>query len=52
MSLTYKKVPGVDLAVFGEVVVFLGHEHSLTKEILVDLLAVGFWDEPRGFWSV
>jgi hypothetical protein len=32
--------------VFGEVEVFLGHEHSLTEEILVDLLAVGFGDEP------
>jgi hypothetical protein len=32
--------------VFGEIEVFLGHEHSLTEEILVDLLAVGFGDEP------
>jgi len=32
--------------VFGEIEIFLGHEHSLTEEILVDLLAVGFGDEP------
>lgn len=31
---------------FREIEVFLGHEHSLTEEILVDLLAVGFWDKP------
>jgi hypothetical protein len=37
---------GVKLSVFGEIEVFLGHEHSLTEEILVDLLAVGSGDEP------
>jgi hypothetical protein len=31
---------------FGEVEVFLGHEDTLTKEVLVDLLAVRLWDEP------
>ena len=43
---TYKEVLGVNLGVFGEVVVLLGHEYTLAKEVLVDLLAVGFWDKP------
>jgi hypothetical protein len=43
---SYVEVLGIELAVFGEIVVFLGHEHSLTEEILVDFLAIGFGDEP------
>jgi hypothetical protein len=31
----------------GKVVVFLGHEHSFTEEILVDLLTISFWDKPE-----
>lgn len=30
----------------GKVEVLLGHEHTLTEEVLVDLLAVGLGDEP------
>ena len=30
----------------GQVEVFLSHEHALTKEVLVDLLSVSFWDKP------
>jgi hypothetical protein len=44
--VAYIKIFGVELSVFGEVEIFLCHEHSLTEEILVDLLAVGFGDEP------
>jgi len=41
----HEEVLGIDLAMFGEVEVFLGHEDTLTKEVLVDLLAVRLWDE-------
>ena len=44
---TYVEVLCVDLAVLGKIEVFLGHEYTLTKEVLVDLLAVGFWDKPE-----
>ena len=30
----------------GQVEVFLSHEHTLTKEVLVDLLSISFWDKP------
>jgi hypothetical protein len=43
----YIEILGVKFAVLGKVVVFLCHEHSLTEEILVDFLAVSFWDEPK-----
>jgi len=32
--------------VLWKVVVLLGYEDTLTEEVLVDLLAVGLWDEP------
>jgi hypothetical protein len=32
--------------VLGEIEVLLGHEHTLAEDVLVDLLAVGLWDEP------
>jgi hypothetical protein len=32
--------------VLWEVVILLGYEDTLTEEVLVDLLAVGLWDEP------
>ena len=51
LSVTDVEVLRVNLTVLGQVVVFLSHEHSLAEEILVDLLAVSFWDEP-GVWSV
>lgn len=37
---------------FWAVVVFLGHEHSLSEEILVHLLAVGFGDKPDSLVSL
>ena len=43
----YEKVLGVDLAVLGQVEIFLGHENSLAEEILVDLFSIGFGNEPR-----
>lgn len=43
----YIEVFGVKFAVLWKIVVFLGHEHSLTEEILVDFLAVSFRDEPE-----
>ena len=45
--MAYEEILGVNLSMFGKVEVFLGHEHSLTEEILVDLLAISFWDEPE-----
>ena len=42
--MAYEEILGVNLSMFGKVEVFLGHEHSLTEEILVDLLAISFWD--------
>jgi hypothetical protein len=32
--------------VLGEVEILLGHEHTLSEDVLVDLLAVGLGDEP------
>ena len=43
---------GVKLPVLWKIVIFLGHEHSLTEEILVDLLAVGFWNKPGISFSI
>jgi hypothetical protein len=31
----------------GQVVVLLGHQHTLAEEVLVDPFAVGFGDEPK-----
>ena len=42
----YKEVLGVNVTMLGKVVVLLGHEHSLTEDVLVDLLAVGLGDKP------
>lgn len=36
----------VDVVVLWKVEVLLGDEDTLTEEVLVDLLAVGLWDEP------
>ena len=43
---TDEKVLGVNLLVLGEVEVLLGHEDTLTEEVLVDELAVGLGNEP------
>lgn len=40
------QVLGVDVVVLRKVVVLLGDENTLAEEVLVDLLAVGLWDEP------
>lgn len=40
------EVLGVNVVVLGEVEVLLGDENTLAEEVLVDLLAVGLWDEP------
>ena len=40
------QVLGVNVVVLWKVEVLLGDEDTLTEEVLVDLLAVGLWDEP------
>jgi hypothetical protein len=45
-KVTHIEVLGVDVSMLGKVEVLLGHEHTLAEEVLVDLLAVGFWNEP------
>ncbi len=45
-SCAYVEVLGVNVTVLDEVEVLLGHEHTLSEEVLVDLLAVGLGDEP------
>jgi len=47
-SLDDVEVLGVDVAVLGEVEVLLGHEHTLSEEVLVDLLAIGLGNEHFG----
>lgn len=44
-GLDDEEVLGVDLAVLGLEVLF-GDEHALAEEVLVDLLAVRFGDQP------
>ena len=41
------KILRVDVVVLWEVVVLLCDEDALTEEVLVDLLSVCLWDEPR-----
>lgn len=43
---SYIEVLGVNVAMLGEVVVLLGHEHTLSEEVLVDLFAVCLGDKP------
>lgn len=43
---TYIEVLGLNVLVLRQVVVLLGHEHTLTEEVLVDLLAVCLGDKP------
>ena len=44
---SYVEVLGVNIWVLWEVVVLLGHEHTLLEEVLVDLLSVSLWDKPE-----
>ena len=46
LSSTYEEVLGIDIAMLGEVEVLLGHEHTLSEEVLVDLLSIRLGDEP------
>lgn len=41
------EVLGVDFGMLGKVEVLFCDEHALTEEVLVDLLAVGFGDQPE-----
>jgi hypothetical protein len=41
------EILGVDVVVLWEVVVFLCDEYTLTEEVLVDLLSVCLWNQPR-----
>jgi hypothetical protein len=43
----YIEILGIDFTMFREVEIFLSHEHSLTEEVLVDLLSVGLGDKPE-----
>lgn len=45
-GLDHVEVLGVNLVVLRGIVVLLGHQDTLTEEVLVDLLAVGLGDEP------
>ena len=45
-GLDDEEVLGVNFAVLGHIEVFLRDEHALTEEVLVDLLAARFGDEP------
>jgi hypothetical protein len=45
-GLDDEKVLGVNVVVLGKVVILLCNENTFTEEVLVDLLAVCFWDEP------
>ena len=42
------EILGVDVVVLWEIVVFLRDEYTLTEEVLVDLLSVCLWNQPRG----
>ena len=42
----YIEVLGLDLIMLGQVEVLLRNEHTLTEEVLVDLLAVRLWNQP------
>ena len=46
-GLDDEKVLGVNVVVLWEVVVLLRDKHTLTEEVLVDLLSVGLGDKPR-----
>jgi len=46
-----EEVLGVNVAVLGHVEVLLGHEHTLSEEVLVDLLAVCLGDEHLDYFS-
>jgi hypothetical protein len=41
----YIEILGVNVAMLGLVEVLFGYEHTLLKDVLVDLLAVGFRDK-------
>lgn len=42
----YVEVLDVEIWVFWEVVVLLGHEYTFSEEVLVDLLAISLWNKP------
>jgi hypothetical protein len=43
---TYIEILGINVAMLREIEVLLGHEHAFAEKVLVDLLAVCFWDKP------
>ena len=49
--VSYIEILSVDLAMLGHVEVFLRNEYALTEEVLVDLFAVRFGNEPCEFVS-
>ena len=46
MVKSYVEILRVNLAMLWLVEVLLRYEHALAEEVLVDLLAVGFGDQP------
>ena len=44
----YEEILSVNVTMLGLVEVLLGHEHTLSEEVLVDLFAVCLWNEPGG----
>jgi hypothetical protein len=44
---TYVEIFGVNFSMLGEVEVLLRNEYTLAKEVLVNLLAISFWDKPK-----
>lgn len=45
-SGAYVEVFGVDLLVFGQVEVLLRNHHTLTEDVLMDLLAIRLGNQP------
>jgi hypothetical protein len=41
------EILGIDVVVLWEIVVFLRDEYTLAEEVLVDLLSVCLWNQPR-----
>jgi hypothetical protein len=44
-TISYVEVLHIKFGMLGQVVVLLSHEHTFLKDVLVDLLAIRFWDK-------
>ena len=45
VTVAHKEVLDIEVSMLGQVEVLLRNEYTLFKDVLVDLLAIGFWDE-------